>query len=299
MTRILVTGDQGQVGRELQVLADGHPAFDFLFPGGQAGLDITKKEEVASIFQQFAPHYCINCAAYTAVDRAEEAHDVARAINTHGSQLIAEACAAQGTHLIHFSTDYVYDGMHNTPFIETSPTAPQGVYAQTKLDGEHAAMEANPLTTIIRTSWVYSSFGHNFVKTMLRLGQEREQLNIVFDQIGTPTYARDLAEAVLHLITQTESGVVDQEETLGIFNYSNEGVTSWYDFAVAIFELAAIDCAVHPIESKDYPTPARRPHFSVLNKGKIKTTLALPIPHWRTSLKSCLRALDVLPHPTV
>jgi dTDP-4-dehydrorhamnose reductase len=185
----------------------------------------------------------------------------------------------------------VYHNLNCTPLQESDPTFPQSVYAQTKLDGEQAALAIWEQTMVIRTSWVYSSFGHNFVKTMLRLGKERPELRVVYDQVGAPTYARDLAKAVLDIITKVEKGEVNRDLLYGIYNYSNEGVTSWYDFAKAIFEISNIDCKVTPIETKDYPTPATRPPFSVLNKNKIKEAFSLEILHWREDLKACLNLL--------
>ena len=192
--------------------------------------------------------------------------------------------------MIHYSTDYVYHGTQNRPFKETDSTSPGGVYAATKLEGDQRVLAANPRTIILRTSWVYSSFGHNFVKTMLRLGKERDQLTVIFDQTGTPTYARDIAVATLHILRKLEN--TNAEESAGIYHFSNEGVTSWYDFAKAIFDLENINCHVLPIETKDYPIPAARPHFSVLNKAKIKTTFDMEIPHWRDSLRECLAAIS-------
>ncbi|NUO03792.1 MAG: sugar nucleotide-binding protein, partial [Saprospiraceae bacterium] len=197
----------------------------------------------------------------------------------------AEACRQQGTALVHFSTDYVYGGHANLPLKEEDPVNPSGVYAQSKLEGERRALQINPLTTIIRTSWVYSGFGNNFVKTMLRLGKERGELKVVFDQIGTPTYAGDLASTVLTMIDAVENGRCSPELLNGIYHFSNEGVASWYDFAVAIFELAGLKIKVHPIETKDFPTPAVRPAFSVLNKAKIKAAFGLEIAHWREALR--------------
>jgi dTDP-4-dehydrorhamnose reductase len=190
---------------------------------------------------------------------------------------------------IHLSTDYVYHNRHNTPLQEHDPVNPKSVYARTKLAGERAAQKAHPQAMMLRTSWVYAPTGNNFVKTMLRLGKERPALNVVFDQIGTPTYAPDLAEAILHILEKLENKEVAPEQLAGIWHYSNEGVASWYDFAVAVMEIAGLPCIVRPIETKDYPTPAQRPPFSVLNKGKIKSAFGLEIPHWRESLRVCLR----------
>lgn len=283
--KILVTGASGQVGSELQFLSQQHPTIEWDFTD-HLELDITQEDKVQAYFEQHAFDYCINCAAYTAVDKAEEETEKAAAINVEGVRHLAQACYQTGARLVHLSTDYVYhSSAHNTPFVEDAPTAPQSVYGKTKLAGELAAIAAHPETLIVRTSWVYSSYGHNFVKTMLRLGKEREQLSVIFDQVGSPTYARDLAAALLHLVTQPK------EPFRGIYHYSNEGVCSWYDFAHAIFEIKGLDCKLFPIETKDYPTPAQRPAFSLLNKGKIKADFGLSIPHWRDSLKACLELL--------
>jgi dTDP-4-dehydrorhamnose reductase len=290
MTSILVTGANGQLGQELQFLSDQYPQFSFHFTD-QYNLDITDDDQVRDIFQQQAFDYCINCAAYTAVDKAETEAELARAINVEGPRKLAASCLLHRVHLFHISTDYVYHNPLNRPLLENDPTTPKGVYAQTKREGEEAALAIHLSTTVIRTSWVYSSFGHNFVKTMRRLGRERDALRVVFDQIGTPTYARHLAGALLEMIHKVQAGENQPSELHGIYHYSNEGVCSWYDFAAAIFEMDRISCSLSPIESKDYPTPAARPFYSVLNKGKIKETFGLKIPHWREGLKECLLLL--------
>ncbi len=288
---ILVTGANGQLGQCFRQLAEQNPTVYFYFLGSSE-LDITNKRMVRKFFEQHPVSWCINCAAYTAVDQAQKEPAVARKINITGVKNLAEACAPKGIPLIHFSTDYVYHTKQNTPFKEEDPVSPKGIYARTKRSGERAAMLANPNTMVIRTSWVYSEFAHNFVKTMLRLGRERSNLNVVYDQIGTPTYAPDLAAAVLDIIRKTETEAVPPYLLAGIWHYSNEGVTSWYDFAKAIFEIKNIPCAVQPIESKAYPTPAMRPHFSLMDKSKIRTAFGLEIPHWRESLLRCLEKLD-------
>jgi len=281
---ILVTGSYGQVGSELQYLAPQYSNFSFIFVD-KDDLDITNLKAVQDFFESNDFDYCINCAAYTAVDKAESDEEIAKLVNVTGAKNLALACQANNARLIHISTDYVYHNDQNTPFQEDDVTNPQSVYGQTKLDGDLVALKENKETIVIRTSWVYSSFGNNFVKTMLRLGADRDKLTVIFDQIGSPTYARDLAKAMLDIIKQKPS------EFQGIYHYSNEGVCSWFDFAVAIFEIKNINCQTSPIETKDYPTPAKRPHFSLLNKAKIRTAFNLDIPYWRDALKACLELL--------
>ncbi|MEM1326992.1 MAG: dTDP-4-dehydrorhamnose reductase [Bacteroidota bacterium] len=288
MTNILVTGANGQVGSELQFLARNHSDWQFQFTD-HTQLDITDEQAVRTYFAKNKVDYCINCAAYTAVDKAESEPDRAEAINVQGVVHLAKACQQHDAQLLHISTDYVYDNAINRPLREDDPTDPKSVYARTKLAGDLEALQHNERSIVLRTSWVYSSFGHNFVKTMIRLGKERDQLGIVFDQIGTPTYARSLADAILHVISQLS--IEKSTMQRGVFHYSNEGVCSWYDFASAIFELKKIDVNVLPILSKAYPTPAARPTFSVLDKSKIKEVFGVDIPHWRADLKACLEAL--------
>jgi dTDP-4-dehydrorhamnose reductase len=290
MKTIFVTGAKGQVGCELQSLAAQYPDFEFLFTD-LPELNITDEKALQQFLDGKTIDYCINCAAYTAVDKAESDQEIARKVNVDGVQNLAKTCLLRNIPLIHFSTDYVYHNNQNTPFKEGDPTTPQGVYAQTKLEGDETALQIHRNTLVLRTSWVYSSFGHNFVKTMLRLGNERDELNVIFDQIGTPTYAHDLAKAVLDVLQGIEQEEIDPVLLSGVYHYSNEGVTSWYDFAMAIFDIEGISCKVNPIETKDYPTAAARPHFSVLNKTKFRTTFGIDIPHWRESLKVCLEKL--------
>ncbi|MEL7221294.1 MAG: dTDP-4-dehydrorhamnose reductase [Bacteroidota bacterium] len=290
MPTILITGAGGQLGQELQTLSNHYPRWTFLAPTRQE-LDITDQVALPAFFAKHQPDYCLNTAAYTAVDKAETEQELAYAINAQAAAAIARLCQTHDTQLIHYSTDYAYKGDYNRPLLEDDATLGDGIYAKSKLQGDQMVLQELPAAMVIRTSWVYSSFGHNFVKTMLRLGQQRDALSVVFDQIGTPTYAYDLAAASLKIIEKIESGTVNKEDASGIFHYSNEGVCSWYDFAIRIFELSGIQCTVSPIESKDYPTPASRPHYSVLNKAKIKNTFELSIPHWQDGLERCLKKL--------
>jgi dTDP-4-dehydrorhamnose reductase len=292
---ILITGANGQLGQCFREASAQWPGQTFVFASAQ-DLDVSDRRAVQTFLSackaQNKSLWVVNCAAYTAVDKAENEPEKARKINVLGVKNLAETCAQLDVPLIHFSTDYVYHNQQNTPFLETDPVRPKGVYARTKLAGERAAFRAHPgQTMVIRTAWVYSTFGQNFVKTMLRLGREREVLQVVVDQIGSPTYAPDLAETVLKIIEKVESGSISRESIAGIWHYSNEGVASWYDFASAIFELENIPCRVRPIATKDYPTPAKRPPFSVLDKSKIKAAFGLDIPHWRQSLQKCLKAM--------
>jgi dTDP-4-dehydrorhamnose reductase len=282
LTQILVTGASGQLGSEIQTLVPLYPDYTFTFIDRNT-LDLSNLCTMEDFFEGRAFDTIINCAAYTAVDKAESESELADTINHCFVGMLAKIAKHDGSTLIHISTDYVFDGKGHRPYIETDPTDPQGVYGRTKRDGENAILNTAPQNSIIiRTSWVYSSFGNNFVKTMLRLGHERESLGVIFDQVGTPTYARDLASAILEMLPKIKN---DKPE---IYHYSNEGVASWYDFAKAIFELSGIPCQVNPITTDQYPTPTSRPHYSVLNKLKIKHDFTLSIPYWRDSLKSCL-----------
>ncbi len=285
---ILVTGSLGQLGSELRELSVLHPDDNFTFIA-RSELDFSDPIAIQTWFVDKSFDVIVNCAAYTAVDKAESEPALAAAINTTAVETLARIAKDQGIALIHISTDYVFDGKNFKPYSEADPTAPQGVYGQTKLDGELAMLTINPANSIIiRTSWVYSQFGNNFVKTMLRLGKERAELGVIYDQVGTPTSARDLAQAILAII---QHPTFNQQKTTEIYHFSNEGVCSWYDFAIAIFDLSAITCTVKPIETKDYPTPAKRPHYSLLNKAKIKKTYDLTIPYWKDSLQECLNLL--------
>ena len=282
---ILVTGANGQLGSEIKAISASYQDFNFLFTD-RDNLDIRDKESLKKFCSLNSISTIINCAAYTAVDKAESDVESADKINHFGVKYLAEVAKDQGISFIHISTDYVFDGNNHRPYLEDDTVNPQGVYGKTKLLGENALLKINPANSvIIRTSWVYSSFGNNFVKTMLHLGRERDELGIIFDQVGTPTYAKDLAQVILNIVPELTNHTVE------IFNFSNEGVCSWYDFAKTIFELSNVQCKVKPIESKEYPTPATRPHYSLLNKSKIKNHFNIEIPYWKESLKECLTTL--------
>jgi dTDP-4-dehydrorhamnose reductase len=282
---ILVTGANGQLGNELQVLARDFADYQFLF--------VTKEhlniEDTASIKKYFSDHsinFCINCAAYTAVDKAEAEPENAFLINATAVANLAKICNEYNAQLIHISTDYVFDGIANQPYKETDKTNPVSVYGKSKLHGEELAIKNCPSTIIIRTAWLYSSFKNNFVKTMLRLMQEKESINVVNDQFGCPTYAADLAAAIVQIITSNQSN-----KTPGIYNYSNAGIANWYQFAVAIKKITGSNCSVNPITTAQYPAAAKRPAYSVLNTSKIKETFELLIPGWESSLQKCLALL--------
>lgn len=289
---LLITGADGQVGSEIHAIASQFPSHQFTFlTKNDLDFQTATVAKISSIIAENHIDCCINCAAYTAVDKAESEPELAEAINHIAVAALAAACKKHNISLLHLSTDYVYHTeTKNTALLETDETNPQSVYAKTKLAGDLAVLAVLPTAIVVRTSWVYSSFGHNFVKTMLKLGRERTSLNVVCDQLGTPTYARDLAEALLKIAFQQEKQ--KNKDTGGIYHYSNEGVTSWYDFAKAVHRLAnIITCAVQPIETASYPTPAKRPPFSVLNKTKIKTSFNLDILHWEEALKNCLEVI--------
>ncbi|MFZ4543934.1 MAG: dTDP-4-dehydrorhamnose reductase [Saprospiraceae bacterium] len=291
MKSILVTGASGQLGQEFKALALKFPVYHFLF-AGRSDIDLSNPVSMESYFHSHQIDICINCAAYTAVDKAETETEECIAINVDGVGFLAALCENQQIPLVHISTDYIYHSKQNRPYIESDIPNPQGVYAKTKYAGEHQALEKNHRAMVIRTSWVYSSFGNNFVKTMMRLGRERDDLNVVFDQIGTPTYAQDLALAVVSIIDRIECGSISWEEASGVYNYSNEGVASWYDFAKAIFDLTGIQCNLQPIRTEQFPTPAPRPAFSLMDKSLIKETFKLEIPYWRDSLEKMLKMVQ-------
>lgn len=286
MKKILVTGANGQLGSELQQIAPLFPGFIFSFAGSK-DLPVDDAVAVQQYFNEHRPDYCINCAAYTAVDKAESEPEKAMRINGDAVGYLAKACTAAGARLFHISSDYVFDGTARSPLKETDPTGPLGVYGLSKLRGEELALQLAPGAVILRTSWVYSAYGHNFVKTMLRLMAEREAINVVNDQLGAPTYAADLAKTILEIIRSIENGSVSGDPG-GIYHYANEGVISWFDFAVAIKELTNSKCTVNPIPTTGYPTPAKRPAYSVFDMGKIQSRFGIrPIP-WRDSLQACL-----------
>ena len=280
---ILITGCNGQLGNEMQLLEKVNPQHTY-FNTDVAELDITDETAINQFVSDNAIDGIVNCAAYTAVDKAEDNQELCRKLNTVAPGYLAAAIETRGGWMIQVSTDYVFDGTNHTPYTENDPTCPNSVYGATKLEGELAVQKACKKTMVIRTAWLYSTFGNNFVKTMIRLGKEKPELGVIFDQIGSPTYARDLAVAIFAAINQ---GIVP-----GIYHFSNEGVISWYDFTKAIHRIAGITtCHVRPLHTAEYPTPAHRPHYSVLDKTKIKQTYGIEIPYWEESLKECIEKL--------
>ena len=278
------------MGNEIRKSSAGYD-HEFFFTDIEE-LDLTNACYVEAFFNDHTIDYCINCAAYTAVDKAESELEIARKINVDAAKNLALACADHETVLIHLSTDFVFNGRSNTPYTEQDEPDPINVYGKTKLDGENAALNHNKNTIIIRTSWLYSSFGNNFVKTMLRVGHEKDALNVIFDQLGSPTYAGDLAAAILQIIRQLNEGRHNINDVRGIYHYSNEGVASWYDFAHEIFRQRGIDIHVTPVRTKEYPTPATRPQFSVMDKSSIKEGFDLQITYWQDSLAACINLID-------
>ena len=284
MKNILITGANGQLGNEMRVLSEENKEYTYFFTD-VAELDICNEQAVMDFVKANDIHVIVNCAAYTAVDKAEENIEFCTKLNADAVGYLAKAAEANQAEFIQISTDYVFDGTAHTPYRETEPTCPNSVYGSTKLAGEQNALTLCSRSMVIRTAWLYSTFGNNFVKIMIRLGKERDTLGVIFDQIGTPTYARDLARAIYAAIRQ---GV-----TPGVYHFSNEGVCSWYDFTKAIHRLAGIkDCKVNPLHTEEYPTPAKRPHYSVLDKTKIKATYGIEIPYWMDSLQACVSELD-------
>lgn len=282
--KILVTGANGQLGSELRELAKNTNNLNFIFIDIEE-LNITSKNEVARYFKNNKFDYCVNCAAYTAVDKSETDKEQVELVNINGVKNLTNACSYNNTVLIHISTDFVFDGKNNRSYKETDKTNPINVYGDSKLKGEIEVQNKLQKFFIIRTSWLYSSYGNNFVKTMLRLSDSKDSLSVVDDQIGTPTYANDLAKVILKIIESKNAN-------FGVYHYSNEGVASWYDFAKMIFEYSKKDINLLPINSKQYPLPAKRPKFTVLNKNKIKNDLDITIPHWIDSLKDCLKKIS-------
>jgi dTDP-4-dehydrorhamnose reductase len=275
-SEIFITGATGQVGGEIQRL---YPDVTFLT---RSEVDLASAESIKTYFKNLRPKLIINCSAYTQVDLAEKERELAFKVNAQAPAILAGLCER----FVHFSTDYVFNGQGPRPYVESDPVGPVSVYGQSKLQGESLVLEANPSSVIIRTSWVYSDIGKNFVKTMIRLGIERGELKVVADQIGSPTYARDLAQVVV------DNAIKSWNFKGGIYHYANEGVASWYDFAQEIMRMKGLKCRVYPLRTEDYPTPAKRPHYSVLDKTKIKTELGISIPHWKESLELCLQKLS-------
>ncbi|HVZ98404.1 MAG TPA: dTDP-4-dehydrorhamnose reductase [Chitinophagaceae bacterium] len=281
---ILVTGANGQLGSEMRQLSPHYPGYNFLF-ASRNELAIEDKNAVSDFFKNHVINYCINCAAYTAVDRAESEKATAFAVNADAPAFLALQCKENGAPFIHISTDYVYDGSKKQPLKEADATGPLNIYGASKLRGEELVLQNNPSSVIIRTSWVYSVYGNNFVKTMLRLFKERDKLNVVNDQVGCPTYAADIASVIMKLIGRMENG----SHYSGIVNFCDSGITTWYEFAVAIKEYVNSSCDISPVPSSQYPTPAKRPHYSVLDTAKIKKMLGTEIPSWKDSLHRCLK----------
>jgi dTDP-4-dehydrorhamnose reductase len=278
---VLVTGANGQLGQSIKFIAEKYPNIQFVYTDFQE-MDITNFQNCQTIFSNYQPHFCINTAAYTAVDKAESEAEKAHLINAVGAENLAKVCKEYDTILLHVSTDFVFDGTSKTPYLESDIPNPQSVYGQTKLDGELAIQENWEKHFIVRTSWVYSQFGNNFMKTMLRLASERDSISVVADQIGTPTNAVDLAEVLIKIIVSCQTEPV---EVFGIYNFSNEGQCSWYDFAKEIFHQKGISIDLKPIPTSAYPTPAKRPAYSVLDKSKIKNMFNIEIKAWEESLK--------------
>lgn len=291
MKSILVTGAKGQLGSELKEIINLNPISDcsFVFTDIDT-LDITDKIAIENFVNENNIELIVNCAAYTAVDKAETETDNATVINSIAPAYLAETAIKHKARLIHISTDYVFDGTGNIPYKEDDETNPRSAYGLTKQGGELAIMNILSESIIIRTSWLYSTYGNNFVKTILKYGKERGTLDVVTDQIGTPTYAFDLAKVIIKIIESFYSGITDFKP--GIYHYTNEGVCSWYDFAKEILAMSGIACIVNPIETKDYPLPAKRPSYSILNKSKIKSTFNISIPYWKDSLRECLDRLQ-------
>ena len=290
--RILITGANGQVGMELRHLAPAFPAFQFIFSTREE-MSLDNAESINAYLEGQDPHYIVNCAAYTAVDKAKSEKELAYKVNAEAPGFIASYCNKNNVQLIHISTDYVFNGNGSRPYREDDATDPVNLYGDSKVQGEKSVMQFNPSSIIIRTAWVYSEFGKNFVKTMMRLMAEKDQLNVVSDQYGTPTYAADLAAAIINIILVLEDPARQSPADTypGIYHFSNEGNISWYDFAVAIKELSGSNCAVNPIATSQYPTPAKRPSYSVLDKTKIRKTFGIIVTNWKESLAVCIKKI--------
>ncbi len=286
---ILVTGANGQVGQELRVLSESHPSFEFIFTTHE-NMPVHDEAAVQKLFAAHRPAYCLNCAAYTAVDKAESEKEIAYQVNAEGPRILAAACKSYNTRFIHISTDYVFNGQSATPYKEDAPTDAINTYGASKLKGEQLCLETNPDTIIIRTAWVYSSFGKNFVKTMMKLMQDRPAINVVSDQVGAPTYAADLATCMIQIVANSQIAADGWHP--GIYHYSNQGRISWYDFAVAIKELTGSACTVNAIPTEQFPTPAKRPSFSLFDTEKIRQTFHCNIPFWKDSLQQCIQLLS-------
>lgn len=287
--KIVVTGANGQLGRSIRRLSVEHRELDFIFTDIDS-LDIGNRDAVLAFAETHPVDFIVNCAAYTAVDKAEEEEEQCRRINTDAVAYLGEAAQHIGARILHVSTDYVFGGDSYMPYQESDSVSPTSVYGRTKLAGEKALSAVCPDAIIVRTAWLYSEYGHNFMKTMLRLGAERPEIRVVNDQIGSPTYAGDLAEAILSLLEKERQG----EQNSGIYHYTNEGVCSWYDFAHSIIRIARLPAKVIPIPTREYPTAAKRPAYSVLSKEKIKREYHWVIPHWEDSLRKCLANMNVV-----
>ena len=285
---ILVTGANGQVGMEMGQLSGAYPSFQFVLTTREE-MPLDDFDKIKNVIDKYKPQFLVNCAAYTAVDKAESEKDLAYKINGDAPGIVAAACRANNTRLVHISTDYVFNGNGDRPYKEDADTDPVNLYGDSKLRGETNVLRENPESLVIRTAWVYSEFGKNFVKTMLRLMSEKESINVVRDQYGTPTYAADLAQAIMKVIIILDNdGEVRQP---GIYHFSNEGSISWYEFALAIRDISGYACEVKPIPSSDYPTPAKRPHYSVLDKSKITNAFNVVPKPWRESLEVCIEKI--------
>jgi len=287
--KVLITGSNGQLGSEIKELASDYENLECVFKD-LPELDICDAEVLNTFIIDQHINAVINCAGYTAVDKAEENPEIAEQVNSKGVLNLVNALEKVDGKLIHISTDYVFDGNHSQPYNESDSVSPIGVYGETKRAGELAVLNSSIDALVIRTSWLYSAYGNNFVKTMLRIGNDKESIQVVSDQKGTPTYAKDLAKMCLDILSDASSTNLSKKGSL--YHYSNEGVTSWYDFATAIMEISNIDCQLISIETKDYPTQARRPMYSVLDKSKIKSDFKVTIPHWRDSLANCIKKIN-------